>query len=32
MDRGHPQAVFLLIAATCLVSIVTVLLSARRPR
>jgi MFS transporter, FSR family, fosmidomycin resistance protein len=31
MDRGHPQAVFLVVAATCLLSIPTVLFANRRP-
>ena len=32
MDRGHPQAVFLVIAVSCALAILTVLFTARRPR
>jgi MFS family permease len=32
MDHGHPQAVFIVIAATCLVSIGIVLFASRRPQ
>jgi uncharacterized membrane-anchored protein len=32
MDRGHPQAVFMVIAASCALAILTVLFGVRRAR